>query len=251
MTRFTLITSYYNNPEQLMRQWENFRGYNENWSWIIVDDGSQLAPLSTVLSLKIRGPIPDNITMYRIEEDIPWNNHGARNLAAYMAPYSWLFMTDMDGILPAEDANALTGRKVVVNRGSTRLDHLYMDNYYKPIRLEMPDKTLKPPHANTFLVHRCLHWTVGGYDEDYSGTYGGDHRYELSLQEAINTGHITLPETRILYYPRSIYTDSGTNNLERKGSPWHEEYQERRKDKNKFGFDRATTPLRFTWRKIG
>ena len=103
-----LVMPYYMNGEMLRLQYRNFTSWPSRArnaiKIIIVDDGSPSDPAASV-------PRPyglPELEIYRVIDDRPWHQHGARNLGAFEADREWLLLTDMDHMLEPEGAMALT-----------------------------------------------------------------------------------------------------------------------------------------------
>ena len=79
-----MIYPYYENPKMLERQVENWNRYAGELRGalriILVDDGSTKYPAEPIFK---HCKMPKKL--YRVKEDIPWNQHGARNLGAKVA----------------------------------------------------------------------------------------------------------------------------------------------------------------------
>lgn len=171
---------------------------------VIVDDGSPTEPAADV-------PHPEGlppIRIYRVLVDKPWNQHGARNLGAKEADGPWLFLTDMDHVLPDESLAKLIERK---NK----------EIVYTFARVDAPDMTptrrldgsLKP-HPNTFAMTRDLYWKIGGYDERFTGIYGTDSLFRTRAAQHARFKH--LDDVSIIRYSREVIPDASTRTLLRK-----------------------------------
>jgi hypothetical protein len=158
MTELTLVYPYYNNKFCLDRQLELWTHLPQDLArrieYLLVDDASPEPGL-------IGSDYPLNLTLVRIKEDIPWNQPGAKNLGLKLAEGDWVIASDIDHLFPADGLRQVLG----MIKDPTSL-------YYFGRRRE--DGSAKPPHPNTFLIHRKLFWTAGGYDEDFCGHYGKD-----------------------------------------------------------------------------
>ena len=208
MNRISFVLPYYENPFVLALQYDIWSHYplelKSRVEIIIVDDGSPQEPAADV-------PRPSElppIAIYRVLIDKPWNQHGARNLGAKMATGPWLFLTDMDHLLPAESL-----RKLLLMQNTNkiytfgRLDAPHM----RPTR--RPDGSLKP-HPNTFAMTKDLYWRIGGYDERFCGIYGTDGLFRVRAARAAQFRH--LPEVPIIRVPREVVADASTRTLARK-----------------------------------
>lgn len=194
----TLVYPYYENPQFLTRQLQNWRTYNESLrQWvrvIIVDDGSPRNPASTVLQGS-SFPIP--IRLFRIEVDVRWNWLAARNIGMKHAK-GWCVLTDMDHVVTAKTMHQIVA-------GIHDPDVIY--------RFSRREHTGQPihPHPNSMLMTRKMFWKVGGYDEALSGHYGtdGDWRRRCAATAKV----LTLKDELIRY---EYVDDSSTTDYKRK-----------------------------------
>jgi len=202
MSTLSLCLPFYKNPIMLAAQYAVWASYSDTMKdqieIVLVDDGSP----ADVAALTV--PRPDGLPtlrIYRVLVDIPWHQHGARNLAATEALGPWLFLTDMDHVLPVESLRQVLA---IVETGT--------DAVYTFQRLDAPD--LRPtqnergnlkPHCNTFLMTKARFWKVGGYDEDCVG-YGTDGYFRHRLYRkgpAIHLAHVP-----VIRYPREVIADA-------------------------------------------
>ena len=157
--RLTSVYSYYNAPENLRCQldlWGRYpRKLRRRLRFVLVDDASREP-------LELPNPPALNLALYRIEEDVGWNNGGARNLGAYVAEDGWLFLSDIDHQVPAETCRRMLEFTAEADPGC----------YYTFRRFCRGRRLPWPP--NLFLVHRETFSKLGGYDENLSGHYGGE-----------------------------------------------------------------------------
>ena len=121
-------------------------------AFILVDDGSPL-------KVEIPSDIDLNLLLLRINEDIPWNLAGARNLGTIYARSDKVAITDLDHQFPETTLREMLRR---ANPGR----HIYR------MRRMHPDGTPEPPHASTFFLSRARFCRLFGYDEDFAGHYG-------------------------------------------------------------------------------
>lgn len=114
-----------------------------------------------------------NFQLYRIKTDIPWNQGGARNLGVLKARCSKLLLTDIDHYFPQELLKKMIERK--------RVDRLY--NF--KIKNDKGEKWTGSP--NVFFTTKSVFYKALGYDEAFSGHYGYEDVYFLSLQKKLKT----------------------------------------------------------------
>jgi predicted glycosyltransferase involved in capsule biosynthesis len=163
-TKITLSLAYYNDGEHLNAQLLEFRKYPSNIKIQIIDDGSRDDPITNHLQ-----KIPNNIEIYKIEEDIPWNIPGSRNLSATVSTTPWLLILDMDQIITLENMNKIL--------------ELPLRNDYEFYSFNRKLGKINKFTAGTMLVSRSLWWECGGYDEDFIGNYGhNDPLFRFKMQ---------------------------------------------------------------------
>lgn len=221
-----LVMAYYNNPQMLAlhkREWARYRYPVEV---ILVDDGSTTPP--------DMGDCPVPYQLYRVLEDRPWHQNGARNLGMAQAT-DWCLLTDMDHLLTAENLDKIRGLNL--ERGCA----------YRPRRV-WPDGTDREKrHPNSYLLHRDDFWSAGGYDERWCGYYGTDATFRRQLEAArINlcgTDRFDL----VLY--EGWLDDAITQGLGRKGSRYHSAQH----PKVRQAMKKASKPkrwLQFPWERV-
>lgn len=208
----TLAMPYYDNAGMLRLQYATWCGWPSKLRKairvVIVDDGSPSAPAANV-------PRPyglPELEIYRVGEDRPWWQNGARNIAAHEAPEGWMLLTDMDHVLTAESAAALLkaiGKGRLDPNAAYMLDRIEADTGEPTTGRNGQPK----PHPNSFVLTRATFWRIGGYDERTAGHYGTDRIFRERLYTFAERGHLAIPLTR---YWRDIVADASTNSLPRK-----------------------------------
>lgn len=231
LNKVTIALPYYENKTMLQLQLATWQAYPEELKKrikiILVDDGSQEFPARDVIG---KTDLP--LQLFRVKEDIPWNQHGARNLAMKQLGKEWAFLTDMDLVLTTDNLAKMLELPV------------FSTQHYTFERLKMPDKEAYKYHPNTFLVHSGIYWKINGYDTHYCGTYGGDGPFKRDLEKITARMHVT--NISLNYYPRGYIKDSGTNNYERQG-PYKEEYRRRLAVR---GSNQHWDPVPFAWEEV-
>lgn len=208
----TLVMPYFQNPSMLALQYEGWRKWpgklRNRFKVTLVDDGSPAAPAAAVA--RPRGlPV---LEIYRVLENRPWHQHGARNLGAHVAPEGWLLLTDMDHVLSAESAALLFK---AMDRGGLDEGTVYMlDRVEADTGLPTTNDYGQPkPHPNSFVMTRDMFWRIGGYDERATGFYGTDSMFRARAFTVGKKGHLEVPLVR---YWRDLVPDASTNGLPRK-----------------------------------
>lgn len=162
--KFSLIVGYYRNEGMLKHQlsvWDSYPQHlREQVEIIVVDDGSPDMPAYPILKDRT------DIKLYRIKEDVPWNQVMARNLGAYEATNDWIFFLDIDHVIPPQTLEFILS-----------IEHLYPEEYYIFDRLKVTSlspykhRLVNPSHC-LFLINRKTFLDIGAYDEDFCGSYG-------------------------------------------------------------------------------
>jgi hypothetical protein len=206
----------------------------------VVDDGSPEDERPDVQIRNANDEVRKRIRLLRVLDDIPWNQHGARNLGAKLAKTDWLLMTDIDRIVPAFDLRTLVTRKLDARR------HFKPRQYrMRPDCLPVSELSDRAPF-NQFLCMRKAYWQAGGYDEDYCGTYGGDAPFLRSLNQV--TPLDRLNDVRIFRYNRHVLEGANTASLDREKG--RADYTTRYKAKHAAGNTKPERPIRFRWTEV-
>lgn len=238
----SLIYPFYANPTMLREQYRIWAGYPEELKElievVIVDDGTPYP--EAAVNVERPAGLP-SLRIFRVLEDLPWHQHGARNLGAHAAAGGWLFLSDMDHVLPSPSLAALVPK-------------LNYEVVYTFRRLDAP--TFAPttkngrahPHPNTFAMTRCRYWEVGGYDEDCTG-YGTDSFFRARLFADRQPVHLL--DVPIVRYPRELVFDASTRTLPRKdGRPIGHRQRLRALVAQKAREGRKPTTLAFQWTRV-
>lgn len=246
--KIAMVIPYYRNPKMLALHVRTWLRYDidilANLSIYLIDDCSP-EPAEPIIVNELancekplfsnRAMLRSRLHVYRVQDDIKWNQHGCRNLGAQKASESWLFMIDIDRILPANEMRRMMYRP------------LSGANFYKPCQLRtarggLVDNEKLP--VNQFLISRDLYWKVGGYDEDYCGTYGGDGVFHRAIEEHAELQ--VMPDVRMIHYNREAVPDANTQDLDRKNN----NYRERLSEKKERGDVFPENPVRFKYEKV-
>lgn len=96
----------------------------------------------------------EHYEVFRVDEDIPWNQPGARNLG-FSVLEGWVVCADIDHLVTRGNIDQLL--KLKKKKGTI---------YY--LGREDADSW------NLYLIHKDDFGKIGGYDEDFCGHYGYD-----------------------------------------------------------------------------
>ena len=203
--RVSIVFPYYDNPEMLRFQLGHFGNYSQEafdaCEIVIVDDCSPVFPARDV----IREYDLPNIRLFRLGVDLPWNQDAARNIGAHEARGEYLLLTDIDHIVP--ESTLLELRDIEDN----------LSVYTLARKAHFSDKVI-PSHVNSYFLSKALYWDIGGYDEEFWGTYGSDRLFRTRVLKSANIKE--LPHSRLELVTRGSIPDAKNTNLSRQPSLW-------------------------------
>lgn len=208
LDKITIIYPYWNSPKMFKIHQRNWISWPESLTrhieFIVVDDCSQEEEAESAVIL----PTNFLFRLYRVTDDVLWNWRTCRNIGAYEADInSWLFMTDMDLLIPVETIEYLL---------SNLTGHVFNKRkYYTFDRVIAPDMVPYKNHPNTYFLYRELYLRVGGYDEIVSGLYGLDGVFRHRLEHYAE-GKVHLDGKKIISYQRDYVSDASVSTLQRK-----------------------------------
>lgn len=159
----TISLLYYNDEKNINNHLEKWETYSDLVKFQIIDDGSK-EPAKNILKNSCFKELED-ARLFRIEEDIPWNIPGARNLSATVCNTPFMLICDMDQVF---DRSAILRMLALAT--------LEKEKYFYSFKRFSEDIALKRKckrkTCGTMLVSIESWWRAGGYDEDMSGEYG-------------------------------------------------------------------------------
>ena len=178
----SVIVHIYNNQKALEDQARFWRDwdFDHDIELIFIDDGSS-PPLTTEA-------LPPMAKCYRVLEDIPWNMPGAKNLGAKYAQGEWLLFYDADQFLAADGIKQLI----------SRLPSLKPNNLYRFRRYSIQNSEELCVHQNCQVIRKDEYIRIGGFDEDFSGSYGHDDSYFERVWTFNGGGIVILDEPFLL-----------------------------------------------------
>ena len=140
METLTIIYTYYGQKERI----EGILKEKHPQTRVVIVDDCYPEPLGTI----------EGIDVYRVLDDITWNQPGARNLG-FQESEGWIVCADIDHLITRENVEQIL--KLKKEKGTV---------YY----LGREDTNSR----NVYLIHKDDFEKVGGYDEDFCGHYGYD-----------------------------------------------------------------------------
>lgn len=202
MREITLIIPYYENATMFREQQRVWAKYSpelrSRLHVIVVDDGSPTSPaLPHVVDCGLA-----SFRLFRTGVDVRWNWLFCRNLGVSKATTDWVFMTDIDHVMPAKTLGALLTMPLDASKA------------YRMSRVDAPNHTPYKPHPNTWFLTTDLFYRIGGYDERFSGYYGTDGEFRSRV--AATASEIVILPKVMIRYPREVIADASTTTYGRK-----------------------------------
>jgi len=196
----SVVMPFYDNPTMLRRHYEHFakmaRATKDVFEFVVVDDGSPTTSATAVA----RDVVDFDLRIFRVQVDIPWHQHGARNIGAFHAIGKWLLLTDIDHLIPEETLESV----------HCDLDERFA---YTFARRKWREKEDWKPHVNSFLVTHKNFWRSGGYDEDLCGLHGTDMLFRRALFRVAPNRH--LAGTYLVLFEPDVVADANTRTFAR------------------------------------
>ena len=210
--KYALIIAVLESYEYVRRQilfMNEFMGNYPEWEVIIVDDGSSPELESEVDFSKANF----RIRVVHSNDTRDWSQPCARNLGAKITSADLLLFTDIDHVVTEgviRDCMAFKGDKlhfyrvrgVLSTGGVMEYDRETLIDHHCPVdRVNQRDQ-----HYNTFAVRHWIFDVMGGYDEAYCGSYGGDDvdfsdRYSYLCRELKRVSPSINSESVFYVYP--------------------------------------------------
>lgn len=199
----TFVMAAYEQPLMLNKWWETLRTYPEKVSkrihLVIVDDhGDPPAAIPDDVRERFRS------RLFRVLDDIPWNQMGCRNLGVQEAETDWVLMMDPDMVVEPEIA-----ARLLVWVAKLKLGQVVK------MLLRYTDGVLDSSSPNCYLIHKEDFNRAGGYDEDYAGHKGWSDVQFMHTLKGLKMRFLKAKDVWVRYYrPRDI-ADATVNTLNR------------------------------------
>ena len=179
MDLFNIVTCYFNEELLLKKQEKLWEGLPNRI--IVIDDHS-----TDVVKTKYEA--------YRIDDDIAWNQPGARNLGLTVADDGWVLLYDIDHYFKPEDIKILM--EMPKKQGCIYIFHR---TTFKGVGQSTTYSTL--------LLEKKTYWDIGGYNENFSGHYGYD---DVNFKNKVDFFKIPTE-----FAPVYVYIEDNEDNRER------------------------------------
>ena len=220
--------------------YDNFRLFEFNRDWytkqksdhikfIVVDDASPVRPLT-------KEDMPPNWELHRINEDVGWNNEGAKNLIMHLTDTQWTLLADIDHVLMPYCIPLLPNLEKLKKTDAPfmrRLMNVQTDGKVTP-----NIDPIRQMAANSYAITKDYFWELGGYDETLQGLYG----YDGTMVKRLGKANHERMDVGL-----HCFTYGGG------GSSWTREEKDESKAKCKIA-GRTLQPsnerLRFTWQRL-
>ncbi len=178
--KIDIIYTYFNGSSLLkdyIYHWSNnFNNIKHNINFTIVDDHSSDRAIDTIQHLDVNC----NLQVYYIDEDIIWNEEGARNLGVKTTSNDILLILDWDCIVYEKlieeiltwDFNNNFYQFSTITDGITLPGKITFNFLQSKKNRDNRNMIMFEKSAGAIALNRDLFTLCGGYDEDFRGNYG-------------------------------------------------------------------------------
>jgi len=238
----TFMMAVYGQPEMMRKWFSTLRTYDDDTldriSLLIVDDYGD-PPQNIPVDIQAMM----HCSLFRVTEQIPWNQMGARNLGMKEPFADWVVMMDPDMVVEPPVAKRLLAQVKKMKQGQVLKLFLRYTN-------DVSDGS----SPNVYMIHKADFHRVGGYDEDYAGNKGWSDVQFMHTLRAAKFQILQYPSLWVRYYrPRDI-KDATVNTLNRSvrvNKHLHLRKMAQLKNMGVSKFVRQRKPnLRFTWKRL-
>lgn len=233
----SICFSTYGQPVMLKRWFDAFlnepQEYRDRCEVICVDDCGQ--PPAEV-------PDDPNIHLYRVNHDIPWNQMGARNLAAQVAKANVILLCDVDMTMPPGML-----RKFVAEAAQHK-PKLVLRPYLVHSKSGKPDVT----SPNLHFMRKQDFFAIGGYNEEYAGHKGYSDVMLLRVMQQLLKPRNSEVLHMILHHDSDI-PDKQVKSLDRnvaRNRKLHDKHLDICRRAGWVAYARSIKRLRFEWTQV-
>jgi hypothetical protein len=248
-----MVVPYYRQPNMLRKQLETWAEYSlavrDVMRFIVVDDCS---PEPAKVAFDEPGAPLANISLYRIDKDVPWNRGMARNLGTKMATTPYILHVDTDHVLsPMMAFQLLTTVRSFVGavpkwfRFSRRRIGAADETRKKDKVDPKATNVLIHPHIDSYLTTPEAFWKAGGYNEDFSGVLGGGSPFLKEMERCHGVPPVL--QTELDVHTRHSVPDSSEHTLPRDPEAFK---RRKREIMAKRGTLRGHDPIRLPWHRV-
>jgi hypothetical protein len=180
--KLTIGFSTYGQPAMLSYWFDRYLEQPAQWrnqvEVVVVDDCG--IPPAIV-------PNKPEIHLFRIKQDIPWNQPGARNLVAHVAKAPRLMLIDPD----------MTMEQGMLEKLVTACESLRLGVAFRPILRHVANKVFDRSSPNVHLMMKADFEKIGGYDEDYAGHKGWS---DVQLLRVMSSAFVVRDRTDLWFW---------------------------------------------------
>ena len=207
--------------------------------FVIIDDGSPL-----------KYEIPDfnlNLRWIKINEDIKWNQSGARNLGVLSAKSDRLIITDLDHIFYEDTLKFMATYNFKEKEiYKSRRTHIHRNGFVAGNY---------PGAGNIYAMSRGDFLKYFGYDEEFAGNYGYEDNFCAEYFDALGFKRKYITKRKYFYRERDdndVNRKSSYHSLNRDDSQNKIIYEKKKEKMKKYGAMVAHSRmfLNFTWQVL-
>jgi len=174
MRKLSVISHFYNNHEAVDKQLEHWGKIDSSLidmiEFILVDDHSEKVYKKPNTHLNVR--------LFRVLDNINWNQSGSRNLGAFHAIGQAALLIDIDQLVFIDFLQSLCMSVENLPRNTINFFKISSE---KGELVDVQNGNVLTHHPNSFVVNLEDYKRNGFYDEDFAGYYGYEdvHMFEV------------------------------------------------------------------------
>ena len=183
--KIDIVYTYYNGInllEKYIDHWNNnFNDVKHKINFILIDDHSDES--CKAINIVQKMDINFNFQLYHVDDNILWNEMGARNLGGSISTSDTLLFLDWDHLITQELIHEIftwpfDEKHMYLFHRKKYKNHMPLwepgqfNNWLQENKLISTPGTKNVPVRSGFCLTRKLWEDVGGFDEDFAGNYG-------------------------------------------------------------------------------